>query len=122
MVKVTVNELRIGNWLRGYNFDGSAHKVTGNEIFDAYNDPDDFNAVPVILTSEILDKCGFVKSIDGIVFYTKGDISFEWYGTKLHFTDGCMGIDIYYLHQLQNLYFALTGEELKVEMSEPKAD
>lgn len=35
------------------------------------------------------------------------------YGFQVYSGHGCMRVDCYYVHELQNLYFALTGEELE---------
>ena len=78
---------------------------------------------PIDLTPELLEKCGFEKlefgngfmfviSLGGgRVFLLKynplrTDFFYEhYYGTKVQ-----------YLHQLQNLYFVLTGEELTITL------
>ena len=71
-----------------------------------------FNPIP--LTPEILEKCGFDRNC--ILKISQG-VNIEWsYGKEVWLTKE--GEVIYefentqYLHQLQNLYFALCGEEL----------
>lgn len=70
---------------------------------------------PIPLTEEWLIKFGFDPCYfaDGgkLSFYRINDSNFllpdftlVWFGTKIK-----------YVHQLQNLYFALTGEELKTD-------
>ena len=112
------NELRIGNWY--YTNNGKPDQIDGHgisqfqdgEVFDEVND----FIKPIPLTEEWLFKFGFVvtdglfgnkyrKSID---FYTMKDKSIGFV-----FDDYC--ITIKYLHQLQNLYFALTGQELEIK-------
>ena len=70
---------------------------------------------PIQLTPEILEKCGFVNLNYG---WTKGDFClFDFnYGKgnlnlRLNAAECPLPI-VKHLHQLQNLYFALTGEEL----------
>jgi hypothetical protein len=86
---------------------------------------------PIPLTPEILERCGFHKDslgICGILFgepYKKGSVSIiitPSSGLTNILTGTGIGILKYdsiflpnptlYIHQLQNLYFALTGEEL----------
>lgn len=114
---IKANELRIGNWiLPEHNLDGDFHLVTGigegsvnGYIQDWYS--------PIPLTPEILEKCGF-EATNGIEIK-----NYIW--LVIHCDSGEANIyNIYknetlqlrieckYLHQLQNLYFALTGEEL----------
>ena len=129
------NELRIGNALEYFVEDSLAESewilniVDADDIVLACKD-EYFNKYyrPIPLTPEILEKCGFEKGTT------------EWYSKK-YFTDlnevaevmelqinlksfRCSVFDtdlegcamtakrIKYLHQLQNLHFALTGEEL----------
>ena len=73
---------------------------------------------PIPLTEEILLKCGFdenmvLSTIEGeIRYYGDGDINI---GGEDSCTLGMVYIaKCKYLHQLQNLYFALTGKELEV--------
>lgn len=65
----------------------------------------------ISLTSEILEKCGFRTTVNnnsfgnGVIglFFYKGE--YIYYRAKGK-----------YLHQLQNLYYTLTGEELNVQL------
>ena len=85
---------------------------------------------PVPLTEEMLLKAGFIKEFnsgcderDHNSYYYSGKeinltIDFEL-GSSDHLYE-CLSVTgsqkLKYVHQLQNLYFALTGEELKYEM------
>lgn len=82
---------------------------------------------PIPLTPEILEKCGFKKNGTFDKQFNNGnqieiDLSDEYKGEVwLGGSDSCtngMGFvaNCQYLHQLQNLYFALTGEELTVNL------
>ena len=71
---------------------------------------------PIPLTPEILEKCGFKKSLNG---YCYGMITRDGKNRFSIFADGAfklgtqdLSVNIHHLHQIQNLYFALTGEEL----------
>jgi len=80
---------------------------------------------PISLSEEILLKCGFVRrgfSINGYVFakslayhVTK---MLDYYAFRIN-TLSCNNVfirEVRYLHELQNLYFAITGEELEVKL------
>lgn len=58
---------------------------------------------PIELTEDWLLKLGFEKEItnNGTIYYENENISIEG--------------ELKHVHQLQNLYFALTGEELKYD-------
>lgn len=128
MIKAT--ELRIGNLVQSKD----GRLTTVNELKDDLVDCEWSGAhyiepFPVSLTPEILKKCGFkgmpvgkyqddgnwhLKAPDCVVAYddrwqsdNAGRVSYN----------GCtIWCPILYLHQLQNLYFALTGEELTVDL------
>lgn len=125
---IDARELRIGNLIYGVSdrietivkiTDGG--KITtykANGIYE--NDIDDLSPIP--LTPEILEKCGFKKIIadGGAVGY------YEYYDNGKYETSvlskwgiTLMGIDsihIKYLHQLQNLFYALCGKELEIKL------
>ena len=80
--------------------------------------------IPIPLTKEWLVKFGFDFSID--TWYLKGVAIWETeccdakgneeIGFFYELRDvGMMDMNIKYVHQLQNLYFALTGQELKIK-------
>lgn len=96
------NELRIGNLVEKNN---EMFEVDFITIRMAHN----YN--PILLTEERLLNFGFEKIIS--VWYGIGNFrintsfDIEWGGKW-------MGIRLKYVHQLQNLYFALTGKELEL--------
>lgn len=77
------------------------------------------NCAPILITKEILLKCGFSHDIEVDEDYRE---EHRFVSGDIIFRDGMTGTDcvthsnIEYLHQLQNLTFALTGEELKVNL------
>jgi hypothetical protein len=109
--------------------------ITDHEIWVESNGNNetfiDFKGIP--LTEEWLLKMGFVKKEVTLKlyysdFFINSEINFRLYwpengrGASLHLhpdpTDWYPPItddNIKYVHQLQNLYFALTGEELTVK-------
>ena len=105
---IKANELRIGNWV--FNIYNNPVKVT------VIDDTVDW-CKPIPLTPEILEKCGFdnddndfLKTIDD---RSSLHINLEKKRTLIESYDGIVKLkNINYLHQLQNLVFALTGEEL----------
>ena len=79
-------------------FTDESHEVLFNERLE-----------PIPLTEEWLKRFG----CELIVFdITKGDIGFDfWLVPK--WSDYSVSVNLEHVHQLQNLYFALTGEEIK---------
>lgn len=128
---IDIKELRINNWIelrypRGLawaqvkKIDASEKVFTSNRILNSINDIDSDLAEPIPLTEELLLKCGFdenmvLSTIEGeIRYYGDGDINI---GGEDSCTLGMVYIaKCKYLHQLQNLYFALTGEELEIHL------
>ena len=118
------NELRIGNKIL-MEFENSIEVVNSRTIgFIAVSNrtekPHPFVGIP--LSEEILLKCGFTIGMLECVFHAPKEYWHVYISAKEGDSDekftfrglGASIVDIKYLHQLQNLYFALTGEELKV--------
>jgi hypothetical protein len=118
-------ELRIGNWFieKGHvkQFDGDFYHLLG--------------CTPIPLTTNWLEKFGFEKNKDKrwmrgksryaifyFEYYATGEDNCMWrieyhdtdYGRNEYKDCNQWGDVIKYVHQLQNLYFALTGEELTI--------
>lgn len=73
---------------------------------------------PIPLTAEWIEKFGF----DKLPNQNKYDMDKFWAcklrnGNEWHFED--LECIVKYVHQLQNLYFALTGEELAIKILKP---
>lgn len=116
-MSIKANELRLGNWVLGEN--GFPLKISAYDfehtMFDKTN--------PILLTPEILEKAGFMKERESNYTKIYTNIKNEQFGYNWHDRSGWTaryyGENInhtQYLHQLQNLYFALTSEELKIEL------
>lgn len=128
---IPANELRIGNWVKYH--DDTNIRVTP-EIISAQIDANKIKGhgswvYPISLTPEILEKCGFENT--GVYYklqigasYEKGTIILIIYESRLQISigtggEGCEWIFLpapTSIHQLQNLYFALTGQELKINL------
>ncbi len=106
------NELRIGNWV----YDDEYYKIEGWEL-GADNADEAFDPIP--LTPEILEKCGFVKESDKW-FISSSNIHLTVFNLReafsVYINDKLIVYAVDCLHQLQNLYFALTGEELQINL------
>ena len=116
------NKLRIGNWVKlNDQEDGKLvkFKYFSEDLRVAFFYKEAMgeftaNIAGIELSPEILEKCGFDRNC--ILKISQG-LNIEWsYGKEVWLTKE--GEVIYefentqYLHQLQNLYFALCGEEL----------
>lgn len=134
------NELRIGNWIdamKGNFFDRKGFVQVSSIDNYGINDWQDMgasgsllfdyiNGIP--LTPEILESCGFEKfsaigllKCYAIMIDKENEIELLiTVGQQYAFMElpGWQNQNnkLNYLHQLQNLYFALTGEELTVNL------
>ena len=119
-------ELRIENFVHS-PYDGHVIKVNAGDIFLMANGHHrEARFEPIELTEEWLLKFGYgVDREFDHHFIDNTSIKNEVlrYSTysKLFTIEGDLGdvieIPLQYVHQLQNLYFALTGEELKIKES-----
>ena len=100
------NELRIGNY---YIENNQVCRVEHYDISSAYFNPDMYKPIP--LTEGWLLKFGFEKKIgwDDLIYHVKNNVDLYEFLSGYEYYD----FHIKHVHQLQNLYFALTGEELK---------
>jgi hypothetical protein len=126
---IDATELRIGNWVHGHNPATMDPDETGQfqvveiseiginfkKVFMANDDwASKVEGIP--LNPEILKKCGFEKDLYTHELYSKGRYQVYLDGQKNVFR--IVGISLAicpHLHQLQNLYFALTGEEIQYQ-------
>jgi hypothetical protein len=110
------NELRVGNWIIGCNGKYLQICEDGMEILMGARNYGDFDLIP--LTHEILKKAGFVSFEDGWYGLTPFRKGYMWtwniYDRHLQWNGNI--VPCQYLHQLQNLYYALTGEELNIDL------
>ena len=105
------SELRIGNW---FDHHGEYKQVTPNTILEVW-EAERIWVKPILLTEDILLKCEFICNIrfEQKNYYLP---RLSIYFNNDKFQHDGYDREIKYLHQLQNLYFALTGEELNIEL------
>jgi hypothetical protein len=131
---INMNELRPGNQIM-QKINNRIVTVTCNHEHFELLSKGGKDVFPIILKAELLEKCGFVENKDypllpdarefklvipvignhknEILAYIKNNK--ECFGRAV--VNGLTASNnFYHLHQLQNLYFALTGEELKVKI------
>lgn len=115
-------ELRIGNWVHdGYGY----WKIVDEINTDRIDGTDIENINPIPLTPEILEACGFKNTTTNhgllVLDIPDNPIGFlqnirHGHGFKIRVGIASCEVNIQYLHQLQNLYFALCGEEITVNL------
>jgi hypothetical protein len=113
------NELRIGNyfkWISTNEIDTAKFISDRGNDFSSVNDVNLSDAIGIPLTEDILLKCGFEKSEIFRNTYSNGKVELYNQDNLLWFDLSNNSIEVKYLHTLQNLYFALTGEELQVNL------
>lgn len=126
------NELRIGNLVTdsktgkivtvdGIQFTG--RMVTHDESYDDFKRGIEPVGIPI--AHEILEKAGFDRTEERLagdyIYIIKRFEGQKRFALNISASGGYflpMGtaIDVKYVHQLQNLYFALTGTELEIKL------
>lgn len=122
MIKAT--ELRIGNWILA---GGEPFEVNPDVISVIYNEGGrvEYNQIP--LTPELLEKLGVVEIpniLEWVFSFMSMTLTFVWCNDDkyiVRYEGPAGGINHIInapesLHQLQNLYFALTGQELEINL------
>ena len=105
-----IKELRIGNFVK-------IHEITTTLEYTDFRFNPEF-ITPIPLTEECLIKLGFDLINNEYHQSRNHDLKLHWTVNKNkmipEFNEKrfVTGYDFKYVHQLQNLYFALTGEEL----------
>lgn len=141
---INIRELRIGNYViwggrekpaivNGVFIRKSPAKTENVLLLDKeYIETFEDNIQPVPLTTEMLLKCGFyeekknktyIKEIDGYIGYArlkfyayiKADNTVDSIRVRQGQNHTGNTLNIISIHQLQNLYFALTGQELELK-------
>lgn len=120
---MTTHELRIGNWIvnpfgtfaRIDEIHKDAVKV-GSTVYPL------IHCKKIKLTEELLLKCGFeeyMSASDLRISINQGVLMQFHFGInqlECWIGDEISKTDVVNLHQLQNLYFSLVGEELNIEL------
>ena len=117
-----VKELRVGNYFipitdNGYELE--PRKIKVSEFLLLSERPE--KAKPIPLTEEWLIKFGFemvqMDSNSGkYEVYSKYKLTYNTFHGWWLFNKRLDRTPVKYVHQLQNLYFALTGEELPIKL------
>lgn len=119
---VNANELRLGNYV-DFQY-GEIITVDGIDTIDVFNkqigDIPLHSIYPIPLTEEILLKCGAIRENRhcDMQVYRIGKIEIGAIERADFYLKSCIDIDvpINHLHTFQNIYFALTGEELQINL------
>jgi hypothetical protein len=127
------NELRIGNRIKycddgkeciitgipGANLDVQGLEVLFDDGEETWIELDQFEPIP--LTEEWLERMGFTYE-DEEIYYIRLDennvLAYDLTDKDFAVTGLWAEHKINHVHELQNLYFALTGEELKIKDDE----
>lgn len=118
------NEIRLGNLFKCYNFDLTIGSINKEYVGHITNEGGFLitDLEPIPLTEEWLVKFGFYESetngeywLPKLAFIKKNEYGFFVYKIRKGLTEISK---FQYVHQLQNLYFALTGEELTLKENE----
>lgn len=122
-------ELRIGNWVQYENEYAQVSAIWANGNFEIHSEVLQFWTIEkgdeyvkgIPLTPEILVKCGLIlestSSFSKKYTHKRSEFGYDWdmsAGWRARYYGRY--IECKYVHQLQNLYFAVTGEELNIEL------
>ena len=133
-----INELRINNWIEvSGRYAQVEHLLEDKSINPLIGVRDnkgnrcgilagDDKCKPIPLTEDILLKCGFAWSDIDVCYnllidrecdtFIIGDNGRDNYYCSVINKGNYIGTQTKYLHQLQNLYFCLTGKELEIKL------
>jgi hypothetical protein len=131
---IQVNELRIGNYYMFADYDSIVYRAVKEIKYNQFGLQSDYDGVnfeicrPIPITEEWLIKLGFKKDNsedDYIIEHPKDIVKYVLTENVLGIGLWILGVDQFYdkdykyfswdikfVHQLQNLYFALTQKEL----------
>ena len=125
---IKANELRLGNYVEYHISDSmderkqwwELDKIEGSDIQWLTENPDDQDYRPIPLTEEwLIEKMKFHKQNNQI--YSIGlKLFISWWNTnsiEIDINGEVLIINCKYVHELQNIYFALTGEELELKLN-----
>lgn len=123
---IKAGELRIGNWVSNGE---KNYTVDVNMLYDLVT-TEDYPIEPIRITENMLAKIGFKNDLVYRWRYSIGTFVLartiiDWSAPPKK-TNMCWSLALdygnelrtqtEYLHQLQNLYFAITGEELEINL------
>ena len=115
---IQAKELRIGNLVYIFHNRDVTVKNILNEYINIEESIDIFSyheLKPIPITEEWLLKFGFEKETDVCGFkWSKGNFYILQFGKNAFYCDYSLVFAVDHIHQLQNLYFALTQKELTI--------
>jgi hypothetical protein len=125
MKTIEAGELRIGNWIQNqFNVKYIVKNIYNTEMIGVGNPNNEYDdhepelnfITGTPLNEDILLKCGFKLATDEHIYVLHDTIELTQtdYGNSVYFMGNYLVSDVKYLHQLQNLYFALTNQELQI--------
>lgn len=133
---MTAQELRISNYVVLDKLAEITMISNDGDCYISYPDEKDVddtytlikNIEPIPLTPEVLEACGFEREpfISALYqnFIRNGSGDYDGYCLSLRYPNypvylSC-GTKFNFLHQLQNLYYALTSQELQIDIDKLK--
>ena len=122
-------ELRLGNWVNTIVSDKPSIVtfIKSQKVKDGYYQSIELNEEEIYipqhicgipLTADILERAGFEKANAYKGVYLFNNMAIDTNGWKLFGYSKSHEKKLEYVHELQNLYHALTGEELTINMNQ----
>lgn len=111
---IKAKDLRIGNWIQHNGRFCKVNTIDGWELGlieagDSFGPASIYEYIP--LTPELLERCGkHIEDLQDLLLIITNNAGGWMLGVK------ATGKKIAYVHQLQNLFYALTGEELNINL------
>jgi hypothetical protein len=112
---IQANELRIGNWLNSWRISGDwipKQIESGKEIDFVFMQGDTIIYKPIPLTEQWLIDFGFVSNPYNDEYFLPNKLILDINKMRGRLEIHWKHVELKNVHQLQNLYFALTGKEL----------
>ena len=122
---IQTKELRIDNQIQYYTGEAcQISEIKENHIKTTINERYDhcslYDGIP--LTSKILEECGFkinyieIGQSQYLTYLDKNGFCIQLEQNNENIVERYVIKHIKYVHQLQNLYYTLTGKELKIQL------
>lgn len=124
------NELRIGNFILRGSLIAEVVGIESDDLtlidstgIETYRNDGDIQ--PISLTPEWLERCGFIDPPQNGMAHRRDingadEFCMYWIAREFRYQTQGAGftriLPVYFVHQVQNAFFALTGQELKVKL------
>lgn len=109
-----LQDLRIGNWFVGFDNKPFIWSVDDFKLLESA-DISEIVKHPIKITEQLLVKCGFIEVENSTMSTTYEKSGFIYNKRVNTWYYWGVPINIKYLHELQNLYYNIIGEELRVK-------